>query len=120
MTAEPESVAELRDAATALDQTEERVAEFGEAALERLADAHEEFTQLLARYEEPATGDGDFQTFIEFQGEIEQFVERLPDDLLLRETFEECDDRLQQRRLSTGDFEQVRENLEPVADLVAR
>lgn len=118
--AEPAVVADLREAAAAIENAEERVSEFGETDLERLADAHETFTALLSRYEEPATGDGDFETFIEFQGEIEQFVERLPADLLLRETFEECDDRLQQRRLTEGDFERVREDLEPVADLVAR
>jgi hypothetical protein len=117
---EPEPVAELRSAETALDAAEERVADFGEAELEGLADAHDEFTTLLARYEEPATGDGDFQTFIEFQSEIADFVERLPEDLLLRETFEECDELLQQRRLTEGDFEQVRTNLEPVADLAGR
>jgi len=117
---EPEPVAELRAAETALDAAEERVADFGEAELEGLADAHDEFTRLLARYEEPATGDGDFQTFIEFQSEIADFVERLPEDLLLRETFEECDELLQQRRLTEGDFAQVRANLEPVADLAGR
>jgi len=117
---EPETVAQLRAAETALDAAEERVADFGEAELEVLADAHDEFTRLLARYEEPATGDGDFQTFIEFQSEIADFVERLPEDLLLRETFEECDELLQQRRLTEGDFEKVRTNLEPVADLAGR
>jgi hypothetical protein len=117
---EPETVAELQAAADALDRAEERVAEFGEAELEEVADAHEEFTDILARYEEPATGDGDFQKFIEFQSQIADFVERLPDDLLLRETFEECDELLQQRRLRERDFEEVRSNLEPVADLAGR
>jgi len=110
----------LAEAEADLATARERVAEFGEAELERLADAHEEFTRLLARYEEPATGDGNFETFIEFQGKIETFVERLPDDLLLREVFEECDEHLQQRRLSESDFEHVREQLAPVADMVAR
>lgn len=117
---EPPAVAELRAAAEALEAAEERVAEFGERELERLAEAHDEFTSLLDRYEEPATGDGDFQTFIEFQSEIASAVERLPADLLLRETFEEADELLQQRRLTEGDFEQVRANLEPVADLAGR
>jgi hypothetical protein len=116
----PDAVAALREAADALEQAEARVAEFGEAELEALADAHGEFTDILARYEEPATGDGDFQQFIEFQSQIADFVERLTDDILLRETFEECDDRLQQRRLRERDFDAVRANLEPVADLAGR
>ncbi len=113
-------VERLRTAESDLESARERVAEFGEAELEALADAHEECTRLLDRYEEPATGDGDFETFIEFQGRIETFVERLPDDLLLRETFEAADEHLQQRRLSESDFEHVREQLAPIADLVGR
>jgi len=113
-------VADLSAAAEALERAEERVADFGEAELERLADAHQEFTALLDRYEEPATGDGDFQTFIEFQSQVADFVERLHEDVLLRETFEAADEHLQQRRLTESDFEQVRSDLEPVADLAAR
>ncbi len=113
-------VAELEAAEEAVERAQERIDEFGEPELERLADAHDEFAALLDRYEEPATGDGDFQTFIEFQGKVADFVERLPDDLLLREAFEEADEHLQQRRLTESDFEQVRRDLEPVADLAAR
>jgi len=118
--AEDDPVADLQAAAADLERARERVADFGEAELETLAEAHGEFTDILDRYEEPATGDGDFQQFIEFQSQVADFVERLPDDVLLRETFEEADDRLQQRRLTTSDFEQVRADLEPVADLVGR
>jgi hypothetical protein len=118
--AEDDPVSDLRAAADRLERARERVAEFGEADLRQLADAYEEFTGLLNRYEEPATGDGDFGKFIEFQGKIETAVERLDDDILLRESFEEADDHLQQRRLSESDFEYVREQLEPVADLVSR
>mgnify|MGYP000097274897 CR=1 FL=1 len=118
--ADSEVLQKLRAAEAALEECEERVEDFGAGELERLADAHEEFAALLARYEDRATGDGDFQAFIEFQSEVADFVERLPEDLLLRETFEECDELLQQRRLTEGDFEQVRANLEPVADLAGR
>ena len=113
-------VARLRGAEADLDEAIARVEEFGEAELQELADAYEEFSALLDRYEEPATGDGDFQTFIEFQGEIETYAERLPSDLLLREVFVEADDYLQQRRLTEDDFAHVRDQLQPVADLVGR
>ena len=115
-----DAVTRLEAAADRLDRTQERVEDFGEADLRQLADAYEEFTELLDRYEEPATGDGDFQKFIEFQGRVETFVEELPEDIMLRESFEESDEHLQQRRLNESDFEYVREQLEPVADLVAR
>lgn len=116
----PEPVKALEDAHERLERARERVAEFGESDLRQLAEAYEEFTGLLRRYEEPATGDGNFETFIEFQGKIESAVERLDDDILLREAFEEADEHLQQRRLSESDFDYVREQLAPVADLVAR
>ena len=115
-----EAIDALAEADAALERSRERIDEFGRDDLEAIRDAYEGFTDLLDRYEEPATGDGDFQTFIEFQGEIETFVERLDDDLLLRETFVECDDYLQQRRLSASDFAHVRDQLAPVADLIGR
>jgi hypothetical protein len=113
-------VATLASAAEEFEAAEAAVAEFGEADLEQLAAAHDEFTDLLVRYEEPATGDGDFQQFIEFQEKVAGFVDRLDDGLLLYEVFEECDEYLQQRRLTEGDFAHVREQLAPVADLAAR
>ena len=113
-------VAELAAAEERLEAAAAAVAEFGEADLERLAAAHDEFTGLLDRYEEPATGDGDFQQFIEFQENVADFVDRLDEGLLLYEVFEECDEYLQQRRLTEADFAHVREQLEPVADLAAR
>ena len=115
-----DAIERLETAADRLERAQERVDDFGESDLRQLADAYEEFTALLDRYEEPATGDGDFQKFIEFQGRVETFVEELPEDIMLRESFEESDDHLQQRRLNESDFAHVREQLEPVADLVER
>jgi hypothetical protein len=117
---DPPQVAELEAAAEAVEAAEQRVAEFGEDALEALRGALGEFTTVLDRYEDSATGDGNFQEFIEFQGTVADIVAALPEDLLLRETFEEADERLQQRRLSESDFERVRADLEPVADLAGR
>jgi hypothetical protein len=120
-TTAPETAeSELEALETRLDEATERVEEFGREDLERLADIYESFVELLDRYEEDVVGDGEFETFIEFQGEVAAVVEEVSEDLLLYETFEECDDRLQQRRLHESDFEYVYEQLEPIADLVAR
>jgi hypothetical protein len=120
-TTAPETAeSELEALETRLDETTARVEEFGREDLERLADIYDSFVELLDRYEEDVVGDGEFETFIEFQGEIAAVVEEVSEDLLLYETFEECDDRLQQRRLHEPDFEYVYEQLEPIADLVAR
>jgi len=113
-------LAELEEAHDRLEYARKRVAEFGEDDLAALSEAYEGFAGLLDRYEEDVVGDGEFQTFIQFQGEIAEFVDGLDEELLLYETFAECDEYLQQRRLSESDFEHVYEQLEPVADLVAR
>ncbi|MBS3761539.1 DUF7118 family protein [Halodesulfurarchaeum sp.] len=102
------------------DAAVERVEAVGEAQLERLESFHEQFTTLLGRYEERASGSGDFQAFVEFQEQLELFTNELPADLPERETFEEIDDRLQKRRLTESDFEWAGSRLEPVEDLISR
>ena len=114
-------VAELEECEQRLERANERVDEFGEEKLGRLADVYHEFVGVLERYEERVTDDGgDIQTNIEFQSQIAEVNKHISDDLLLSETFEECDEYLQQKWFSESDFEHVYEQLEPVADLVGR
>lgn len=110
----------LRAARRELEASQEAVAAVGEDDLDRLEDAYDEFTTLLDRYEDRASGSGDFQAFVKFQEELEGFTESLPSALPERETFEEIDDRLQKRRLTDADFEWARERLSPVEDLIDR
>ncbi|MFB6074237.1 MAG: hypothetical protein ABEJ89_04425 [Haloarculaceae archaeon] len=104
-------VARLRRAAEDREAARERLDAAGEADLRRLRERCEELRELLDRYEERATGDGDFEAFIEFQEEIDRFVSGLAADFPRREAFEDIDDRLQQRRLTERDFEAVRSRL---------
>jgi len=113
-------VRDLEAAADELDRARERVDEVGEDDLQAVADSYGELTALFDRYEEEVTGDGDFQTFIEFQGKIAELTESLPEDLRHRDVFEEVDDLLQQRRLTESDWERVRAALEPVRADVER
>jgi hypothetical protein len=113
-------LSELADAHAALGRARERVAAVGEAELTTLSDRHDALTDLFTRYEERVTGDGDFQTFIEFQGKIAAFTEDLPADTRRRDVFEEVDDLLQQRRLTESDWERVRGALAPVREDVDR
>lgn len=96
------------------------VDEAGETNLQNLADAHAEFTRLLAQYSDSATGSGDFQAFIEFQEKVQRFVDTLPSDLPERHVFERAADILDQRRLATADFDRARETLEPAKEMAAR
>ncbi len=112
-------IADLEAAHDAYERATARVDERDEAELQRVADSYEELQSLFDRYEEEATGDGDFKVFIEFQEAMAQFIDHLPDDLPHRERFEEVDDVMQQRRLTESDFARAREVLSPVADDVA-
>ncbi|MEF8856096.1 MAG: hypothetical protein V5A16_01605 [Haloplanus sp.] len=109
----------LRDARQRLADARDAVEEVGEARLAAVRDAHREATGLLDRYEERATGTGDFRAFVEFQEAFVELVEGLPDDLPAREAFAEANDHLDQRRLDEGDFERARELLQPAADRAA-
>jgi len=113
-------VADLREASQALDRARDRVDEVGEAELRAVADAYDDLTTLFDRYEEAVTGDGDFETFIEFQSQIAAITEELSEDVRHREVFEAVDDLLQQRRLTEADWTKVRDALEPVRADVAR
>jgi hypothetical protein len=120
-TSKPDVVADVAQAHDRLERARERVAEFGEDELSELASVYRAFTDLLDRYEDDVTDDGgDFQTNVQFQSEIAEIVTDVSDDMLLSETFEECDEALQKKWFHESDFEHVREQLAPAGDLVAR
>ncbi|WP_336336389.1 DUF7118 family protein [Haloarcula brevis] len=118
--ARPDAVARLESAADAHDRAQERVEAVGADALRDCREVYDELERLLDSYDGRATGGGDFEAFMEFQGQVGTLTEDLPEDLPERDTFEELDDFLQQRRLTEGDFERAREMLAPVGDLVGR
>ncbi|QLG28338.1 hypothetical protein HUG10_12625 [Halorarum halophilum] len=107
----------LREARRRLADAESAVAEHGEADLERVRDALTRAEGLLDRYEDSATGTGDFQAYVEFQGEFADLVEGLPDDLPARDAFEAANGTIDQRRLSESDFAAAREHLAPAREL---
>ncbi|WP_227353071.1 DUF7118 family protein [Haladaptatus salinisoli] len=109
----------LRNADEACREAEAAVAEHGEERVEAVADARDRATGLLDRYESRATGTGDFQAFVEFQGAFADFVENLPDDLPEREAFERAEAAIDKRRLAERDFEKARAALEPAAEVAA-
>jgi hypothetical protein len=101
-----------------LDRRQRRVEEYGESALAELTEGYESFSEVLDIYQDQVTGDdGDIQTIVEFQSEIDRVMSEIPDDVLHADIFEECDEYLQQKWFSDSDFEHVHDQLEPVADL---
>lgn len=121
--AEDGPVSRLEAAAEELRSVEAEIESVGGNRVARLADAHGRFDDLLSRYREPASGSGRevFESYLQFQGELDEFVESLPDDLLHREAFEDAEDLLDRRRLEERDFDRARDALSPatqVADLI--
>jgi len=112
-------LAELDRAAAALSDVAADIEAEGETAVERVAEAHDDLTGLLAEYESSATGTGreEFKSYVEFEAELEAFEEDLAADLPIREAFEEACDRLDRRRLDERDFERAREALDPATEL---
>jgi hypothetical protein len=106
----------LVDAHERYEAAREAVEDVGEPELRRLARAHERLNDLFARYEERATGTGDFGGFVEFQSGLDDLVSDLPEDFPRRETFEEIEDVFDKRRLNEADFERARELLAPIED----
>lgn len=109
-------IASLEAAATAYREAIDAVEAYGEANLQTVADAHDEFTGLLARYADSATGSGDFQAYVEFQDNVQRLVDGLPEDLPARDAFEQAADILDQRRLTESDFDRARDALEPATN----
>ncbi|MBX0322393.1 hypothetical protein EGH21_05035 [Halomicroarcula sp. F13] len=115
-----DAAATLHAAAEERDRARERVETVGEERLRACQRVYRELRDLLDRYEDTATGSGNFKAFTEFQGAVATLTEEMDEDLPERETFEAIDDSLQKRRLSESDFESARSRLDPVADLVGR
>ncbi len=106
----------LAEAREEFERVRDRVEEMGLEDLRRVRSAHETVARVLDSYEEEATGYGDFETYVEFQEELERTVEALDDDLPEREAFEAADETLHKRRLSAEDFETARAELDPARE----
>ncbi|WP_254279500.1 DUF7118 family protein [Haloarcula marina] len=115
-----DAAADLHAAASERERTRARVEDVGEDRLRDCREAYRELRDLLDRYEDTATGSGNFQAFTEFQGAVAGLTEELDEDLPERETFQAIDESLQKRRLTESDFEAARRKLDPVRDVVAR
>lgn len=111
---------ELRAARESYRDAEAAVEAYGEETLRDLGDALRRADSLLDKYVEDASGTGDFQAFVTFQGEFAELTEGLPEDMPGRDAFEAANEIVDQRRLSPDDFERARAALDPARDSVGR
>ncbi|MFC4405237.1 DUF7118 family protein [Haloarchaeobius iranensis] len=113
-----DAIERLRTARERVEAAEAAVERHARDQLEAVESAHRTAMELLDRYEDTATGTGDFQSFVTFQDEFTTTVEGLDDDLPRRDAFEEALDAVDQRRLSESDFAAARAALQPASELV--
>lgn len=111
---------ELSAARESYRDAEAAVEKHGEQTLRELGDALRRADSLLDQYADDASGTGDFQAFVTFQGEFAELTEGLPEDMPGREAFESANEIVDQRRLSPEDFERARAALDPARDSVGR
>lgn len=111
-------VDDLRAAADRVAAAEDAIDDHGEVSVEAAADAYRNATRLLDSYADSATGTGDFTAYLQFQTEILELVDSLPDDTFAAEAFQRVSDRLDKRRLNEADFEFAREEIEAAAAAV--
>ncbi|NHN46310.1 hypothetical protein G9464_01680 [Halostella sp. JP-L12] len=110
-------IAALESADDAVREVEREIEDVGEETVSTVADAYDDLTDLFDRYEESATGTGDFKAYVEFQDAVADLVEGLPEEFPRRDAFEGALDALDQRRLSEDDFAAAREALAPAASV---
>jgi|AntRauTorcE11898_2_1112593.scaffolds.fasta_scaffold04138_4 hypothetical protein len=116
-------LAELDEARTQRDDIADEIERYGEGSVEAVADAVDGATRLFRRYEDSATGTGDFEAYLEFQSQFAELVENLPEDIPERDGFEAANGAVDQRTISESDFERAREAItdaREIADLLDR
>ncbi|ESP87741.1 DUF7118 family protein [Candidatus Halobonum tyrrellensis] len=118
--AESDPLSALEAARERHREAEAAVEEVGAERLTRLRDVVGRADRLLDGYEDSATGTGDFEAYLEFQGEFSTLVDDLPEEFPAREAFERANDAVDGRRLSESDFAAAREALDPARDLAGR
>lgn len=114
---------ELRDARREREEIVAEIERHGEQSVQAVADAVGEASRLFERYEDSATGTGDFEAYLEFQSQFAELLDGLSEELPAREEFEEANEAIDQRTISTSDFERAREALSTareIADLLDR
>ncbi|MFC6737152.1 hypothetical protein ACFQEQ_13000, partial [Halolamina salina] len=114
---------ELREAREEREAIAAEIERYGEQSVQSVADAVGEATRLFDRYEDSATGTGDFEAYLEFQSQFAELVESLPEEMPERDGFEEANEAVDQRTISESDFRRAREAIREageIADLLDR
>jgi exonuclease VII small subunit len=111
------AAAELRERYDERHAIEDRIEEIGRERVEAAADGYRTAIRVLDRYEEDATGTGDFESYVRFESEFDAAT-NVDEDVPAGDAFEAADEAADKRRLSTEDFEAAREALEPAGEYV--
>lgn len=117
VTAAARAAAELRERYDERHAIEARIEDVGRDRVEAAADGYRTAIRVLDRYEEDATGTGDFESYVRFESEFDAAT-NVNADVPAADAFEAADEAVDKRRLSTSDFDDAREALEPAGEYV--
>lgn len=104
-------IQELEESRRAVDVAGRREVEAARSIYNRLSN-------YIDRYEEPAKGHGDFESYLEFQSVLAEIEEELSDDVYGKEAFENALGRFESRTLRAKHFERAKNDLKEVQDVV--
>lgn len=121
-TTSDDPVEALSDAHDRLERLSEDAPD--ETTLETVADAYRSVTTVFERWEERATDWDDFEGYVKFRNDLAETLESVPDDIPVREAFEEANSAVKTESVSSSlsnrDFETAREALEPAREHAER
>lgn len=114
----PDLDLDLDDALARLEDTTRQVAAVGEPTARQTRRFYDRLTDLMDRYEEPATGTGEFQEYVAFQDALAALESDLENaDVTDPDAFQHALDRFERRIIREKDFRRARADLEAVKEV---
>lgn len=115
----PDLDLDLDDALARLDDAMTRISTVGETTARETRQFYDRLIGLMDRYEEPATGTGEFQEYVDFQEAVADLESDLETaDVTDRTSFEDAIARFERRIIREKDFRRARSDLDGVRDIV--
>lgn len=90
----------------------------GIEAVREARDIYHDLQRYIDRYREPATGHGDFESYIEFQSVLAEIEEQLDDDVYGERWFRKAIQRFESRTLREKHFRRAEKDLQEIRELV--
>ncbi|MDY6765077.1 MAG: hypothetical protein SV377_05240 [Halobacteria archaeon] len=103
-----------------LKRARQRIEDIGLEKAKKTHDFYSELSETMDEYREDAVGTGDFETYVEFQGILDDMLERVKknqDEIHRPEDFERVIDDFEKRVIRESDFRHAESTLSDVREL---